>query len=83
MIDNFTYETAIVAASGRGIGKETAMLLLNMGLNVVVIVITPVTTIIVGFNEKNICFIITHSSQHRLCISSPFFWSMELLRKLV
>jgi 3-oxoacyl-[acyl-carrier protein] reductase len=31
-----TYHTAIVTGSGRGIGKETAILLSKMGLNVVI-----------------------------------------------
>src|SRR4051794_36100050 len=33
---SLTYHTAIVTGSGRGIGKETAILLSKMGLNVVI-----------------------------------------------
>jgi NAD(P)-dependent dehydrogenase (short-subunit alcohol dehydrogenase family) len=33
---NLAYKTAIVTGSGRGIGKETAVLLSKVGMNVVI-----------------------------------------------
>jgi NAD(P)-dependent dehydrogenase (short-subunit alcohol dehydrogenase family) len=73
-LTNLTYKTAIVTGSGRGIGKETAILLSKKGLNVVVCSRTQRE---VDSTAKEI--IKTEGAEHRiLCIRCDVSISSEV-----
>lgn len=73
-LTNLTYKTAIVTGSGRGIGKETAILLSKKGLNVVVCSRTQRD---VDSTAKEI--IKTEGAEHRiLCIRCDVSISSEV-----